>query len=81
MDERQRYLFDLQGYLVLKNVVLKETMEACNRALDVIEQCPPEKYPSVDCMPDWGKFGLTFSDSFLAELTDPRREIVRLKDR
>jgi hypothetical protein len=81
MDERQRYLFDLQGYLVLKNVVPKETIEACNRVLDVIEQCPPEKYPSVGFMPDWGKFGLTFSDSFLAELTDPRREIVRLKDR
>lgn len=50
MDDTQRYLFDLQGYLVLRQVVPKETIEACNRVLDVIEQCPPEKYPKGVCL-------------------------------
>lgn len=45
MDEQQRYLFDLQGYLVLKNVVPRETIEACNRVLDALEQRSPEQYP------------------------------------
>lgn len=34
---------------------------------------------SVGFMPDWGKLDLRFSDAFVARLSEPRREIVRLK--
>ena len=46
MDDKQRYLFDLQGYLVLKNVVPPAAIQACNAVLDRIEALPPEKYPT-----------------------------------
>lgn len=45
MDEKQRYLFDLQGYLVLKGVVPKAVIDACNTVLDRIDEMPPERYP------------------------------------
>ena len=31
MDAEQKYLFDLQGYLLLKDVVPPAFVEACNR--------------------------------------------------
>ncbi|NQV79463.1 MAG: hypothetical protein HQ495_02870, partial [Alphaproteobacteria bacterium] len=34
---------------------------------------------SVGYMPDWGTLDLRFSDTFVARLSEPRREIVRLK--
>ncbi len=34
---------------------------------------------SVGYMPDWGTLNLRFSDTFVARLSEPRREIVRLK--
>ena len=45
MTEQQKYLFDLQGYVVLKNVVPPKVVEACNRVLDLFENMPPEEFP------------------------------------
>ena len=45
MTEQQKYLFDLQGFIVLKNVVPLDIVEACNRVLDQFENMPPEEYP------------------------------------
>lgn len=41
MDAEQKYLFDLQGYLLLKDVVPPAFVEACNRALDRYETMNP----------------------------------------
>ena len=46
MTEQQKYLFDLQGYIVLKDVVPLNIVEACNRALDRFENMPPEEFPA-----------------------------------
>jgi ectoine hydroxylase-related dioxygenase (phytanoyl-CoA dioxygenase family) len=46
MDDTQRYLFDLQGYLVLKNVVPRPLIDACNAVMDRIEQMAPGQYPN-----------------------------------
>lgn len=40
-----QYLFDIQGYVVLKNVVSAEVLEACNRAMARIEAMDPAQYP------------------------------------
>lgn len=45
MDDAQRYLFDLQGYIVLKSVVPMPIINACNRVLDRIEKLEPGQYP------------------------------------
>ena len=45
MTEEQRYMFDLQGYLVLKNVVPSETITAVNTVLDRFESLPVEDLP------------------------------------
>ena len=34
MTDEEKYLFDLQGYVVLKNVVPQELVDGCNEALD-----------------------------------------------
>lgn len=46
MTEQQKYLFDLQGYIVLKDVVPLNIVEACNRVLDRFENMPPEEFPA-----------------------------------
>ena len=50
MTEEQKYLFDLQGYIVLKEVVPQSVVEACNKALDPLENMPPEDYPPPLCL-------------------------------
>ena len=50
MTEEQKYLFDLQGYIVLEDVVPKSVVEACNKALDPLEDMPPEDYPPPLCL-------------------------------
>ena len=45
MTDEQRYLFDVQGYIVLKNVVSPETVAAVNQVLDRIEQLPEDALP------------------------------------
>ena len=34
MTEEQKYLFDLQGYIVLKDVVPSSVIAGCNQSLD-----------------------------------------------
>jgi ectoine hydroxylase-related dioxygenase (phytanoyl-CoA dioxygenase family) len=34
MNEREKYLFDLQGYIVLEDVLSPEQLQACNDAID-----------------------------------------------
>lgn len=50
MTEEQRYLFDLNGYLVLKQVVPPALLAACNRALDHYENLPLADYPEPLCL-------------------------------
>ena len=50
MTEEQTYLFDLQGYVVLKGVVPKHVVAACNNALDRFENVPPETFPPPLCL-------------------------------
>jgi ectoine hydroxylase-related dioxygenase (phytanoyl-CoA dioxygenase family) len=45
MTDEQRYLFDLQGYLVLKNVLSAQQVAECNAALENLEALTPERYP------------------------------------
>ena len=50
MTEEQKYLFDLQGFIVLEDVVPKSVIEACNEALDEFEEMSPEDYPPPLCL-------------------------------
>ena len=45
MNATQRYVFDLQGYLVLKGVVPAAILQACNAALDRFEHLSETEYP------------------------------------
>ena len=46
MNDEQKYLFDLQGYLVLEQVVPAAVISAANAALDRYESMPESEYPS-----------------------------------
>ncbi len=50
MTEEQKYLFDLQGFIVLEDVVPQSVIEACNEALDGFEEMSPEDYPPPLCL-------------------------------
>ena len=50
MDATQKYVFDLQGYLVLKEVVPGVVLKACNAALDRFEQMLETDYPPPLCL-------------------------------
>jgi hypothetical protein len=50
MTDEQKYLFDLQGYIVLKNVIPPALIEACNNVLDRFEDMPPGEYPPPLCL-------------------------------
>ena len=50
MTEEQKYLFDLQGYIVLKDVIPQSVIEACNKALNRFENMPPEEFPAPLCL-------------------------------
>ena len=45
MTEEEKYLFDLQGYIVLKGVVPQDVVEQCNAALDRFEKMDSAEYP------------------------------------
>ena len=45
MNDEQKYLFDLNGYLVLQQVVPPETIDASNRVLDRLETMDPDDFP------------------------------------
>ena len=46
MNDEQRYLFDLQGFVVLKNVVSPALVTECDRVLDTLEAATPDAYPA-----------------------------------
>jgi ectoine hydroxylase-related dioxygenase (phytanoyl-CoA dioxygenase family) len=50
MTEEQKYIFDVQGYIVLKNVVPQPVIAACNQALDRYENLPLAEYPPPLCL-------------------------------
>ena len=45
MTQEQKYLFDLQGYIVLEQIVPPDMVAACNAALDRFETMEPADYP------------------------------------
>ena len=45
MTDEQRHIFDLQGYIVLKNVVPLEVIQEVNTVLDWLEKLSPEELP------------------------------------
>ena len=45
MTDEQKYLFDLQGFIVLKGVIPQTVVDACNAILDDYENMPPDDYP------------------------------------
>jgi ectoine hydroxylase-related dioxygenase (phytanoyl-CoA dioxygenase family) len=45
MNDEQRYLFDLQGYIVLKDVLPAQQVADCNAALAKLEQTKDEDLP------------------------------------
>ena len=47
MDQEQKYLFDLQGYIVLEQIVPPEMVAACNAALDRFEAMDPGGLPTA----------------------------------
>ena len=42
--DMERYLFDLNGYIVLKNALMAEEVEACNAMLDELEDTGPGEW-------------------------------------
>ena len=50
MNEEQKYLFDLQGYLVLPGVLAPELLAACNSVLDRYEKLAESEYPAPLCL-------------------------------
>ena len=45
MNDEQKYLFDLNGYLVLEQAVPPEVVRDCNRVLDRLETMDPADFP------------------------------------
>jgi hypothetical protein len=45
MNQEQKYLFDLQGYVVLNGVLPGAYVDECNRILEVLEEASPGQYP------------------------------------
>ena len=52
MDAEQQYIFDLQGYIVLKGVVPDGVVKASNAALDRFESMDTGAYPTPLCLGD-----------------------------
>ncbi len=50
MNEEQKYLFDLQGYIVLKGVIKSDIVKKANEVLGRLEQTLPEAYPPPLCL-------------------------------
>ena len=45
MDDQLKYLFDLNGYIVLKNILPRPDVLAINSVLEHLENLAPERYP------------------------------------
>jgi hypothetical protein len=50
MNNAEKYLFDLHGYLVLEGVVAPALVKACNTVLDRFEEIPESDYPPPVCL-------------------------------
>lgn len=50
MNDTDKYLFDLHGYLVLENAVPAHLVQACNQVLDCFEEMPESEYPPPLCL-------------------------------
>ena len=50
MTDEQKYIFDLQGFIILKQVVPDAVVAACNEALDLFEKMEPDDYPPPVCL-------------------------------
>jgi hypothetical protein len=50
MTDEQKYVFDLNGYIVLQNVVPCEVVDACHSALDRFEEMAPNEFPEPLCL-------------------------------
>ena len=65
MDAEQIYLFDLQGFIVLKGVVPAAVVADCNRALDHFEVMDAADYPSPLCLGNERTAGNLFISNIL----------------
>ena len=45
MNDEQKYLFDLQGYVILEDVLPQSFVEQCNGIMERLEESAPENYP------------------------------------
>lgn len=52
MNDTEKYLFDLNGYVVLEDAVPAELVAGCNAALDRFEDMAPVNYPHPLVMGD-----------------------------
>ena len=50
MTDEQKYLFDLQGFIALKDIIPQTVVDACNAVLDQYENMPPDDYPPPLCL-------------------------------
>ena len=70
MTERQKYLFDLQGFLVVENVL---TMEECDLAVEKIK----ERMKPMDKTPDgYDSNGTWFSTGALLDAGNPFTSLI-----
>ena len=45
MDDKQRYTFDLQGYVIVRNILPAAQVSRLKEILDELENRPPEQLP------------------------------------
>ena len=50
MNEEQKYLFDLHGYIVIPEVLSAKQLKECNHELDLLEHTDPVDYPEPLCL-------------------------------
>jgi hypothetical protein len=41
LTDMERYLFDLNGYLILRGALSLQEVAACNESLDALQDCGP----------------------------------------
>ena len=71
MTPEQRYLFDVTGYLHLKNVVTGEALQKTQEAVDRYIQTPPEDFPPGFELQELYQHGFAFDKSLEALTLHP----------
>ena len=76
MDDKQRYLFDLNGYIILKNVLPLEQIKRLSEILDELERCSEAQLPQhvVQSKPRTDK------ELYLSNIVEAAREFHALID-